>query len=489
MEKKLGSALIVFIWICGTGLEPLDAFCQSLSQPSTLHLQEVQLSKAGKQTTLALRFSQPPDFVRAFVLHAPTRLVIDVGRAVDQSQSVTHAAADALVARLRIGSHPAHTRFVFDLKTDQPPPFSVEQQAHLVTAVLNAQAGQAEQNGQANAAQEVDTQVLFSLTKSLRLSQSAPPTHSKALPAPSPIVLTKKAAPPGRLGETFPRANSLLPAPVPLATPQARVEELPLQNTSPKSASQVKMAAVLHAPPATPAQALPQLAPQISSQNTRQPQTLSSTASQHLRRGRSLYTEGNLDGAILQWQKAAALAPTNAEVQYRLGLALQNRGDLTQAIGAFGESLRLNPNDANVHVHLARALEVKGDTQGALAAYKNALQLIPNSAHVHNRLGHMLVAEGNVAGAVEAWQQTIHLQPDYAYAYVSLGKVLAQQGQKAKALAVYERALLLDPQAPFVADVSQRVSQLRGTNLSEENVPRRLIRQNENGAGQPEISG
>ena len=475
MGKKLGSALIVFIWMGGMELASVDAFFQSLSEPSALHLREVKLSKAGKQTTLALRFSQPPDFVHAFVLHAPARLVIDVGRVVGQSPSTMHTAGDALVSRLRIGSHPSHTRFVFDLKADQPPPVSVTQHAHLVTAVLK------EQGGQADAAQEVHAQMPFSFTESPPLSQSVPPAPSQILSAPNPIVLAKKASP---LGATPPRATSSLPAPVPLTTPQVSVEDLP-----PQSASQVKMAAVPHAPPSTPASARPKLAPEISSQNTPQPQTLSSTASQHLRRGQSLYIEGNLDGAILQWQKTARLAPTNAEVQYRLGLALQNRGDLTQAITAFGESLRLNPNDANVHIHLARALEVTGDTQDALAAYNNALQLVPNSAHVHNRLGHVLFAEGDVAGAVQAWQQTIHLQPDYAYAYVSLGEALAQQGQKAEALAVYERALLLDPLAPFVVDVRQRVSQLRSTNLSEENAPRRLIPQNENGAGQPEISG
>ena len=457
MGKKLGSALIVFIWIGGMRLASVDAFFQSLSEPPALHLREVQLSKAGKQTTLALRFSQPPDFVRAFVLHAPARLVIDVGRVVEQSPSAMHAAADVLVARLRIGSHPTHTRFVFDLKADQPPPVSVTQHAHLVTAVLK------DQVGQADAAQEVHAQVLFSFTESPSLSQSVPPAPSQILSAPNPIVLAKRAPPPSPLRETPPRATSLLPAPVPLVTPQVSVEELPSQNIPPQSASQVKRAAVPHAAPSTPAPTRPQLAPQISSQNT--PQTLSSPASQHLRRGHTLYTEGNLDGAILQWQKAAHLAPTNAQAQYRLGLALQDRGDLTQAIAAFGESLRLNPNDARVHIHLARALEVKGDTRAALAAYNNALQLVPTSAHVHNRLGHVLVAEGDVAGAVQAWQQTIRLQPDYAYAYVSLGEAFEQLGQEAEALAVYERSLVLDPQAPFAADVRRRVSQLRSIKL------------------------
>ncbi len=459
MGKKLGSALILFIGMGGMGLEPLDAFFQPLSDPSALRLQEVQLSKAGKQTTLILRFSQPPDFVHAFVLRAPVRLVIDVGRVVEQSPSATHAAADGLVARLRIGSHPTHTRFVFDLKADQPPPFSVQQQAHLVTAVLN---GQAEQ---ADAAQKVHAQVLFSLTQPPPISQSVLPAPSQVLPASSPMVLAKKTSPPSPSQRTSPSATSLLPTPVPLVTPQVRPEKLPAQTILPESATRMKMAAIPHAAPSTPAPAPRQLAPQISSQHPSPPQTFSPLVSEHLRRGHALYTEGNLDGAILQWQKAAHLAPTNAQAQYRLGLALQDRGDLTQAIAAFGESLRLNPDDASVHIHLARALEVKGDTHAALAAYNNALQLVPTSAHVHNRLGHVLVAEGDVAGAVQAWQQTIHLQPDYAYAYVSLGEAFEQLGQQAEALAAYERALVLDPQAPFAADVRRRVSQLRSIKL------------------------
>ena len=130
MKNKAAFLLLVVTWT-GLGLvAPGQSVAQSLARPSGLHVQEIQLAQGRNQRTLSLHFSQSPDSVHAFALRSPARLVIDVGGEVERSASATYTASDALIRRVRVGSHPHHTRFVLDLKTSQLPPFSVEQQAH-----------------------------------------------------------------------------------------------------------------------------------------------------------------------------------------------------------------------------------------------------------------------------------------------------------------------------------------------------------------------
>ena len=169
-------------------LAPGKSVAQSPVRPSGLYVQEIQLAQEKNQRALSLHFSRPPDSVHAFTLRLPTRLVIDVRGEVERSASATHSASDALITRVRVGSHPHYTRFVLDLKAEQLPPFSVEQRAHVVTATLDE--WDEMDNSNANAEQG-NTQVLFARVPKAS-SQSVPPRPAQAPASPAPTVLAKK---------------------------------------------------------------------------------------------------------------------------------------------------------------------------------------------------------------------------------------------------------------------------------------------------------
>lgn len=490
MKKSAVFLLLVAMWT-GVGLiAPEQSIAQSPVRPAGLYVEEIQLARENKQRTLSLRFSRPPDSVRAFSLRSPARLVIDVSGEVKRSASATHPASDALITRVRVGSHPHHTRFVLDLKANQLPPFSVEQQAHVVIATLDER----DEVGNSSAnAEQGNTQILFARAPKAS-SQPVPPGPAQAPASSAPTVLAKKTtkkAPSPPLRRATPPASTprvtpdkKVPAPATPLPAKERKEATPLK-APPTSAHVPPTPAPVslspdppQSPPTSPAPtvlpkkvakkspALPLLqatppAPSISPPDTSQPPPVPATAAQHLRQGYTLYNQGNVDGAIRQWRQAIDQAPGHAEAHYRIGVALQERGELPQAMTALREATRLKPDDATIHIHLARACEAAGHTQDALAAYRKAVQLVPTSAHVHHRIGHVLAAQGDLAGAMQAWRQTIHLQPDYAYAYVSLGQALGQTGQKNEAVTAYEQALQLDPRAPFVAEVRQQIARLR----------------------------
>ena len=455
MKKKAAFFLLGVTWT-GLGLMvPGKSTAQAPARSSGLYVQQIQLAQEENRRTLSLRFSRPPDSVRAFSLRSPTRLVIDVRGAAERSASATHPASDALIRRVRVGSHPHHTRFVLDLKANHLPPFSVEQQAHVVTAILNEQDERDGLNAdQARAPQRGDPQILFARAPETG-AQPIPPRPARPPASLAPPVLAKKVT---KESSPPPLRRVAPPAPAQRVTPDT---EVPAQATPLPAVTKERRAALPLKDTPPPVPRPPMSAPDISPSDTSQPPPVPAAASPHLRQGYTLYNQGNVDGAIRQWRQAIHQAPGHAEAHYRIGVALQERGELPQAITALREAARLNADEATIHIHLARACEAAGHTQDALAAYRKALQLVPTSAHVHHRLGHVLAAQGDLAGAVQAWRQTIHLQPDYAYAYVSLGRALGQTGQKNEAVAVYEQALQLDPRAPFVAEVRQQIARLR----------------------------
>ena len=64
-----------------------------------------------------------------------------------------------------------------------------------------------------------------------------------------------------------------------------------------------------------------------------------------LHRGKVRSRQGNLPGALADFQQAAAIMPDSVEIQVQLGTALRDTGDLVGAKAAFDAGLKLAKND------------------------------------------------------------------------------------------------------------------------------------------------
>ena len=159
---------------------------------------------------MVLQFSHAPSAVHAFPLSTPTRLVIDVIGPVLPLPSATYPARDTLLRRVRVGTHPQHLRFVFDLKGEKLPAFTVEQQGSRVKAVLQTPD---------RPVPEVRAQILFESPEVSRFAQSTlPPSTS----APDPSTQPVEAAPPTPKTEVAAAAPRSTEASRPSVTPTAR---------------------------------------------------------------------------------------------------------------------------------------------------------------------------------------------------------------------------------------------------------------------------
>ena len=152
MQKPRRFALVALVWIgmvAGLGLGIAEV--KAAASPA-LHLQELQLSVEDHHKSVSWQFSTPPTAVKAFLLSAPARLVIDISGLASQVPSATYTTTDATLWRVRQGAHPRHVRFVLDFKGKTVPDFVVEQNASRITVVLKTPEG---------SGQEAYTQELF----------------------------------------------------------------------------------------------------------------------------------------------------------------------------------------------------------------------------------------------------------------------------------------------------------------------------------------
>src|SRR5690349_14651477 len=92
----------------------------------------------------------------------------------------------------------------------------------------------------------------------------------------------------------------------------------------------------------------------------------SDTADTHVQRGVALGQEGNLDGAIEEFNAAIRLAPEQVDAHVNLGLAFEKQGEWDQAIREYEHAIKIQPDHTGAHVGLGVALQRKGDLNRAI---------------------------------------------------------------------------------------------------------------------------
>lgn len=110
--------------------------------------------------------------------------------------------------------------------------------------------------------------------------------------------------------------------------------------------------------------------------------------------------EGDLDQAIVGYQRTVVLESNNAVARYNLGTALMLRGDPVTAAVLLEEAVVIRPGHVPTYNNLGKAYFLTGMPALATASYQEALRLDPSNAVARRNLD-LLVA----AAAVDASDQ------------------------------------------------------------------------------------
>jgi len=197
--------------------------------------------------------------------------------------------------------------------------------------------------------------------------------------------------------------------------------------------------------------------------------------------GDKLYQDGDMDGALAEFNLALTLDPENVNVHNSLGVCHGVRGDLEMALGAFQVAMGIDPSEIMAiyntgYIHLmqgdyAKALDyfqragnldrdifelnfqtgrvlIELDRPSDAAKHlEHAIVLNPRSGTAYRYLGDCYTALDRLPAAASAYNTALKLRPDDATAVSSLGYCYEMQGQNAEiALVFCQNAIEMEPE-------------------------------------------
>ena len=147
-------------------------------------------------------------------------------------------------------------------------------------------------------------------------------------------------------------------------------------------------------------------------------------------------------------QAASSAAPASDESDGDLvnrGIEKAKNGDLDGALADFDRAIKLNPKDDAPYYNRAQAKRLKKDVAGAIADYTRAIELGSTNPAAYNNRGNARAENKDLDGAIADYTRAIELKPDYARAYYNRAAVKKDKGDAIGAEADFKTAKKLDP--------------------------------------------
>jgi len=128
------------------------------------------------------------------------------------------------------------------------------------------------------------------------------------------------------------------------------------------------------------------------------------------------------------------------------GIEKAKNGDLDGAMADFDRAIELNPKDDAPYYNRAQAKRLKKDTAGAIADYTRAIELGSTNPAAYNYRGNARSENNDRDGAIADYTRAIELKPDYARAYYNRAVTKEAKGDETGAEADFKMAHKLDPE-------------------------------------------
>jgi len=195
---------------------------------------------------------------------------------------------------------------------------------------------------------------------------------------------------------------------------------------------------------------------------------------------------GNYRRAILEYKKAAELAPTmiaprlrlaeayialkefgkaveecssvirrspRADAYYLRGLAYLNEGTLDAAERDLKTAVKADESYAEAYVALGDLLLQKAEIKRAELSYAKALEIDPNLSSAHRRMGDLYAMSGKIEEAISCYKNAVEADPGFALNYNNLAWLLAStERDLEEAQKLAEKAISIDPRSPILLD-------------------------------------
>jgi serine/threonine protein kinase/predicted Zn-dependent protease len=170
--------------------------------------------------------------------------------------------------------------------------------------------------------------------------------------------------------------------------------------------------------------------------------------------GNLLRSDGQIDQAIAEYQRAVKLKAEYVEAHYGLGFAYSMIRDSSgtsthyrEAIEQFREALRRRPDFTDAHNAYIQALSGRNELNLALEEYREQIARNPKQAGSHYGLATTLWYNGDPDGAILEYQEAVKHDPKFGWAHHNLGNLhLHVKKDPTQAIKAHRKAVEASPE-------------------------------------------
>ena len=160
--------------------------------------------------------------------------------------------------------------------------------------------------------------------------------------------------------------------------------------------------------------------------------------------GDNLFQNGDIQGAIGEFQTALLLNDTNTNVLNSLGVCYGLLGHYDDAVDAFKSATEKDP-DFMTYYNLGLIYMLKETHDDALACFRKADELSEDVFEISVQTGRMYLAMEQADNAIEFLEKATQLKPTSALGFRLLGDGYNKLDRSADALTAYKQAVKLNP--------------------------------------------
>jgi tetratricopeptide (TPR) repeat protein len=168
--------------------------------------------------------------------------------------------------------------------------------------------------------------------------------------------------------------------------------------------------------------------------------------SKYIERGKTLFEQGNLVKAEIEFKNALQINPKGTEARYHMGLIAEREGDLKKAYGAFRTVAAEQPDHFGAHLKLAQLYAIARQIEDAEQEAKIAGELKPNDPDLLSIQSMIAYARKDFAETRRLAEAALAENAKHEEARLLLAQALRAEGADDEALRQVDHAIDLIPE-------------------------------------------
>src|SRR4030042_6233018 len=161
--------------------------------------------------------------------------------------------------------------------------------------------------------------------------------------------------------------------------------------------------------------------------------------------GDARYQEGDVEGAIREFQAARKLDPKNINVANSLGVCFAISGDHQRARECFEQARWIDPGEGMAVYNLGLLSLMAGDREAALILFLESDRIKEGVYEVVFQIGRLYLELGTPENGKRYLKNAVRIRPASAPAYRCLGECSIQMNLIDEALSAFQKAVKLNP--------------------------------------------